>query len=178
MSTYFGEIRQVGYVVRDIRAAMRDWIETFGVGPWYFSEKVMFRTFRYKGTPYPIEIALAMANSGGLQIELIQQLNDVPSMYVDFLERNGPGLQHVSSWPDDYGGVRSRALARGLKIAQDGESERGAFVYFDNEFHPGTVMELSEQTETRRRVFDTIRQAAVGWSGDRPIRSMSEIKLD
>ena len=32
MSRIFGEITQLGYVVRDIRAAMDRWIET-GVGP-------------------------------------------------------------------------------------------------------------------------------------------------
>ena len=33
MSQRFGEIRQMGYVVRDIEAAMKHWIETLGVGP-------------------------------------------------------------------------------------------------------------------------------------------------
>ena len=35
MSRIFGEIIQNGYVVRDIAAAMRHWIEVLGVGPCF-----------------------------------------------------------------------------------------------------------------------------------------------
>ena len=33
MSRFFGQIRQAGYVVRDIEASMAYWSETLGVGP-------------------------------------------------------------------------------------------------------------------------------------------------
>jgi len=33
MSRIFGAVCQNGYVVRDIQAAMRHWIEVIGVGP-------------------------------------------------------------------------------------------------------------------------------------------------
>lgn len=35
MSRLFGDAIQNGYVVRDIDAAMRHWIDVLGVGPWY-----------------------------------------------------------------------------------------------------------------------------------------------
>jgi hypothetical protein len=33
MSRLFGDMRQVGIVVRDIEAAMRHWVEVCGIGP-------------------------------------------------------------------------------------------------------------------------------------------------
>lgn len=35
MSRFFGEIRQLGYVVPDIEAAMGHWSSKLGVAPWY-----------------------------------------------------------------------------------------------------------------------------------------------
>ena len=43
-------------------------------------------------------------------------------------------------------------------------------MYFLNEGHPGTVIEMAELTPTRRRIFDAVREAAVGWDDLDPIR--------
>jgi len=43
-------------------------------------------------------------------------------------------------------------------------------VYFLNEGHPGTVIEMAELTPMRRRIFDAVREAAVDWEGSDPIR--------
>lgn len=46
--------------------------------------------------------SIALANSGPLQIELIQQRNDAPSMYRDFLAEGHEGLQYVAYWTEDF----------------------------------------------------------------------------
>ena len=51
-----------------------------------------------------------------------------------------------------------------------GETPRGPFVYFLNEGHPGTVIEMAELTPTRRRIFDAVREAAIDWDGSDPVR--------
>jgi hypothetical protein len=43
--------------------------------------------------------------------------------------------------------------------------------YFRNEGHPGTVIEMAHATPMRRRIFDAVREAAVGWDGRDPIRT-------
>jgi hypothetical protein len=96
MSRFFGAITQNGYVVHDIAAAMRHWIEVLGVGPWFYVEHTPIEDFQYQGHPSPIDVSIALANSGPLQIELIQQRNDAPSMYRDFLAAGHEGLQHIA----------------------------------------------------------------------------------
>jgi hypothetical protein len=86
MSRLFGNVIQNGCVVRDIATAMRHWIEVLGVGPWFYIEHLPVPDFQYKGQPSPVDISRALANSGALQIELIQQCNDTPSLYLDFLQ--------------------------------------------------------------------------------------------
>jgi hypothetical protein len=85
MSRLFGPMRQVGIVVRDIEKAMRHWVEVCGVGPWFYAEQLPMDEFRYKGRIYDLKVSIALANSGDVQLELIQQRNDVPSLYSDFL---------------------------------------------------------------------------------------------
>ena len=45
MSRFFGEIRQVAYLVPDIEAAMDHWANTLGVGPWYYNPRVPIRNY-------------------------------------------------------------------------------------------------------------------------------------
>lgn len=96
MSRFFGEIRQLGYVVPDIEAAMRYRSETLGVGPWFYNPKVPIQNYRYRGEAYAPHNSVALANSGYVQVELIQTRNDVPSMYRDFQQAGRTGLQHVA----------------------------------------------------------------------------------
>ena len=116
MSRLFGPMRQVGIVVRDIERAMRHWVEVCGIGPWFYAERLPLTEFRYKGQVYDINMSVALANSGDVQLELIQQRCDSPSLYRDFLNAGHEGMQHWSSWPVNYHEIRQRALASGWEI--------------------------------------------------------------
>ena len=86
MSRLFGPLRQMGYVVLDVEAAMKHWVEVCGVGPWFYAERLPLTAFTYAGKRYDdIHVSIGLANSGDMQIELIQQRSDHPSMYRDFL---------------------------------------------------------------------------------------------
>jgi hypothetical protein len=172
MSRMFGKVCQNGYVVRDIEAALRHWTEVLGVGPFYYIERVKMDWFRYGGLPSEPEVSIALANTGDLQIELIQQRNDAPSMYRDFLNAGREGLQHMSYWTMDYERELTRFLNLGYRVGQEGQigGEQGRFAYFSTETHPGTVIEISDISGPKGAFFERIRKAAEDWDGARPIR--------
>lgn len=172
MSRIFGKVCQNGYVVRDIEAAMKHWTEVLGVGPFYYIERVQMDWFRYRGEPSGPAVSIALANTGDLQIELIQQRNDAPSMYRDFLAAGREGLQHMSYWTTNYQADCDRIVGLGYRIGQEGQigGPDGRFVYFDTEAHPGTVIEVSDISGGKGRFFDHIRKAAAQWDGAGPIR--------
>lgn len=174
MSRFFGEIRQNGYVVRDIEAAMKHWTEVLGVGPFFYLEKAPIENFRYYGEPSEMLASIALANSGPLQIELIQQRNGAPSMYRDFLEAGHEGLQHVAYWTKDFDRDFDRAMELGYTVGQSGEvgGPEGRMVYFATEAHPGTVVELSEISGPKGRTFEMIAKKARAWDGSDPIRRL------
>ena len=172
MSRFFGKVCQNGYVVRDIEAALKHWTEVMGVGPFYYIDRVKCDWFTYRGEPSPVEMSIALGNTGALQIELIQQRNDAPSMYMDFLNAGREGLQHMSWWTTDYQAAYDRAIAAGFKVGHEGQigGPQGRFVYFDTETHPGTVIEMSDISGAKGKFFEHIRKAAIGWDGTDPIR--------
>lgn len=171
MSRHFGNIAQIGYVVRDIHAAMDHWVAS-GVGPWFFIEEVKTDYFRYRGVDSPMRMSVALANSGDVQLELIQVTNDAPSMYRDFLDSGHEGAQHVAYWTTDFQTLLDDTLARGYRIGQEGSigGPQGRFAYFEHEDVPGTVIEISDVSGPKGKTFARIREAARTWDGTDPIR--------
>lgn len=172
MSRIFGKVCQNGYVVKDIDAALDHWINVLGVGPWYYMKTIKTDYFNYKGKPSNVEMSIALANTGDLQIELIQQRNDAPSMYKDFLDAGHEGLQHMSYWTHDYQSMYDKALSLSYRVGHEGQigGEQGRFAYFDTETHPGTVIEISDISGTKGPFFERIRQKAENWDGSNPIK--------
>lgn len=172
MSRDLGVIRQNGYVVRDIESAMRHWVDVIGVGPWYWIRKVELDWFRHRGEDSSPDISIALANSGPLQIELIEQRNDAPSMYREFLDAGHEGLQHVAFWTTEYRTLYDGLVADGYRVGHEGQigGEDGRFAYFDSKGHPGSVVEISDVSGGKGRFFDHIREVASTWDGSEPIR--------
>ncbi len=171
MSKFLGEIRQLGYVVPDIEAAMDHWSKTMGVGPWYYNPKVPIEDYTYEGKSYEVHNSVALANSGFVQVELIQTRNDAPSMYRDFTQAGHVGLQHVAYWTERFDQDLETMLSQGFQVKMSGKvGEQGRFVYFDKEMHPGTVIELSEVVGPKGRLFKTIYEASLDWDGSDPVR--------
>lgn len=175
MSRIFGNVRQNGYVVRDIHATMKHWIDVVGVGPWYFIESVKTDWFTHRGAPSAMTMSIALANSGDLQIELIQQTNDAPSLYKEFLDAGHEGLQHVAYWSRDYQALYDKALGLGYAVGHEGQigGPQGRFAYFDTGVHPGTVVEISDISGPKGQFFDHIRRVAADWDGSDPIRTVA-----
>lgn len=176
MSRFLGEIRQLGYVVEDIEAAMDYWAKTMGVGPWFYNPKVPIEDYHYDGKNHAVHNSVALANAGFIQIELIQPRNDAPSMYRDFLRAGHTGLQHVAYWTEHFERDLTTMQANGFAVKMGGQvGNNGRFVYFDRQSHPGTVIELSEVAGPKGRMFATIREASVNWDGSDPVRAFPSL---
>jgi hypothetical protein len=173
MSTLFGAARQVGYVVKDIEKAMAHWA-ALGVGPWFYKEAVGSTEFRYYGQPSRLpRLSIALANSGELQIELIQQRCDAPTLYLDTLHRNGECAQHIAYWTmDRFDAMCAQLLSQGYLEGHAGRmgTQRGRFAYFVHPELPSAMIEISESTGGKAEYFEQIRQASLGWDGSQPIR--------
>jgi Glyoxalase/Bleomycin resistance protein/Dioxygenase superfamily len=171
-----GPIRQMAFVVADIEAAMFHWTSIMGIGPFFYIRKVPTESFRFRNASSPIELSIALSQSGPMQIELIQQRNAAPSLFGEFRQLGLEGLHHVAFWTSNFDEELKRFVARGFRVvqtAQSGPDGRNAF--FDKEHHPGTVIELSETSGAKGRFFQYIASCAADWDGTDPIRSVNDL---
>jgi hypothetical protein len=166
----FGPLRQIGYVVGDIEAAMRHWVDVCGVGPWFYFDRYTVSDWHYRGRPVgEINVSVALANWGELQVELIQQRCNTPSQFRDFLAAGRDGIQHWAVWPENYDEMLARALAAGFEVEQNGATPRGRAAFLARPEAPDTVVELSETGQARLDFAARIRDAARDWDGSNPI---------
>jgi catechol 2,3-dioxygenase-like lactoylglutathione lyase family enzyme len=151
-NSLFRETAQVCIVTRDLDALMRTYVEHLGIGPWWVQEyrapELTDAVFR--GRPGTFSMRLALAWTGRLNWELIQPL-DGPSIYHEFLDARGEGMQHVGVLLDDMGmswdECHAAFRARGMEPIQEGCWGGVRFCYFDTEGPARIVFEVIDRPE-------------------------------
>ena len=158
-------VDQLGFVVRDMDAAISYWNERMGVGPFIVNTREM-AGLTYRGEPTQVEAKFTSACAGEIYIELIQQLNDGKSVYRDFLDSGQEGLQHLGYFTYDYDNDYRACLESGLVVVQEGPSRHDAatrFAYFEAPDEKGPQIELIGMSLTKRARFGALRQRSEQW---------------
>lgn len=174
MSTLFGPIVQNAYVVRDLESAAAHWASKLGVGPFYAMEHVAFGPTYFRGAPLTLDMSVAIAQWGEIQIELITQHDASPSIYTEFAATHGEGMQHVGVMTPSLDEHLDRLRPRGIEPVQWGATEAGMrFAYVDTDLHPGCMVELIESGPAVEAFFAMVRKGAGRWDGTRPLRRLT-----
>jgi Glyoxalase/Bleomycin resistance protein/Dioxygenase superfamily len=172
MERLFGPVMQNGFVVDDLAAAIDHWTRVMRVGPFFLFERIAFAECWYRGHPATdIDLTVAIAYWGDMQIELIQQRNEVPSIYTDFHARKGSGLQHMGVITDSVERDLELLEREGIQPIQHGRTIAGMrFAYVATDYHPGGMVELIEAGPQGLSFFEKMRIAAKAWDGSVPVR--------
>ncbi|MCX7847571.1 MAG: VOC family protein [bacterium] len=161
-------IAQIAIIVPDLDAAVRNYWERFGVGPWhiYTYGKPLVKRMTRNGKPTEYRMRVALANVGAMRIELIQPLEG-DTVYAEFVKKHGYGVHHIGVLTNDMQRALEQARACGLVMTQDGAGfgpdDDGHYAYLDTENLIGTTLELIERPKRRNppeRIFPPPEQAA------------------
>ncbi|MGE3248474.1 MAG: VOC family protein [Beijerinckiaceae bacterium] len=164
-------IIQTAFVVEDIRKEMDTLTRHLGIGPWFLRERGRFAVQTYRGQPTEVELAIAMGYCGSMQYELIQQLNDVPSVYMDVVKQRGYGLHHFGYAVNDYRLGCAKYRDAGYELVYEAEVTGGAKVgYFDTLAVLPAMVEVIQMTPASEANFTKFYHASVGWDGSDPVR--------
>jgi hypothetical protein len=174
----FTTIHQIAFVVADIDAAMAQW-NAIGVGPFFIKRRLEFASFQYYGIaqPSPI-ISIALAHTGSVQIEIIQQHDDLESVYKDYLTAADQSVpQHVASWctTDECATRCTEVLNAGGECAQTCTiASTGTQLAYFSRGNAAVMFEIADLRDFRhqRRVQD-IEDAARTWDGRDPVREVT-----
>ncbi|MEM9623241.1 MAG: VOC family protein [Pseudomonadota bacterium] len=165
-----GSISQVAYVVQDLDATLAHWVDVLRVGPFFIFDHAEIEHQRYRGGPSDIDVTLAVANSGDIQIELIYCEDDAPSVYREFLDAGRSGVHHVGLMPEDYAATCAAYLALGHAAAFECRIAGTDLVYFDTVAALGHFTELWDRSDSFIAFQQHVKSAAYHWDGSNPVR--------
>lgn len=171
-ATQLPAIRQVAYVVGDVDEALEHWVEVVGVAPFFLYRNLELAECHYDGDAITLELSVALGQSGAVQVELIQQHGDTPSIYLG--ETSGKA-HHLALWTRDYDNVVAAYRAQGLRHLQWGSASGAAderFVYFAPE-GPGPIVEVVEVLDRKTQMYAEIAEAARVYDGSQPVREVT-----
>jgi hypothetical protein len=167
---------QLGFVVPNIEAAVAHWA-SIGVGPFFLLDHIQFGRCHFRGKPLEIDLSVAVGQWGSVQVELIHQHCDTPSIYTTFDGSARGGLQHMGVMTDSVADSLTRLAERKVEPVQAGETANGIrFAYVNTDAlpgaHPGGMIELIERGPAIDGFFGLVRKAAVDWDGRDPLRRL------
>ena len=164
-------IMQMAWVVEDIHRAMEEWIDTLHVGPWFLLDSFTGGNPVYRGEPSRAAVALAMSFSGHMNVELIQPLDDHPSVYRELIQARGYGFHHWGVASRDVESDVAQYEKRGFRQAfRAGVPTGGDVVYLDSAGAVPGFVELIPVNPLMERAFSAFYAASMAWDGANRIR--------
>ncbi|MBV8134286.1 MAG: VOC family protein [Deltaproteobacteria bacterium] len=168
-----GDIMQMAYVPGDCEKALKFWTRTIGAGPFFSLEHVKLEHTRYRGEPVEIDFSIMLGYWGDMQIELIRQHNQAPSIFKDWRDEDREGLHHVCVLVDDMKAARGVCAAMGGTVLQEALVPGGGeVIYLDPGDGPGSLVELLNPAPGTREFFKMMREAHRSWDGTEAVRSL------
>lgn len=175
MTKRLGPIMQIAYVVEDLDEAVAHWAGVLGTGPFFVLRHMEYQANEYRGENCTADVSLAFAYSGDMNIELIQQHNDAPSVFRDFIEKHGFGQQHVAVMSDDLEADHRWLGEQGIALVQRLVNGNGTqTMFFETALHGGAMLELIERSPATDAAFAYMKQAAADWDGKSPVAAIPQ----
>jgi hypothetical protein len=163
-------IFQNAWVVPDVEQACLRWVSDMGVGPFFVSEyRDAFTDMTYRGEPAKLDMVVALAQAGNVQIELIQPLVE-RCAYRDSVPAGEIGFHHMCVWTHDIKADTAYFEQLGYATANRGRVGGVDFAYYDTRALMGCMLEVVSHDDGVVERFAQIAAAAQGWDGRDPIR--------
>lgn len=168
-----GPIYQICFVVPDLAEAIEEWTSTKRAGPFFLFEHFDFADPSYKGQAVAPDVSLALGYSGDLNIELIQQHDETPSVYRDMIETRGYGFHHFARLTSDIDRSIADMESQDSPCVFSGKFEPDTrFAYCDSRSGLGCFTEFVEFNEAVDGLLALMQDAAKDWDGSDPVRSL------
>ena len=166
---------QLGFVVDDLLVAAQRWVTVFGVGPFHIMPRVK-NVCRYRGSDATVDIHIGVAQAGPVQIELIQDFTDGPTVFGDLRDRhgsNGSGFHQLCTVTRDYDAKKAHYEGLGYELACEFTSPGQRVAFFDTMDDFGFFTEVAEEKPSFQVNLARISQTCAEWDGTDPIRILT-----
>jgi hypothetical protein len=160
---------QIGHVVDDVLVAAARWARTFGIGPFHVLP-IVEQQATYGGEIRTARIQVAVAQAGPVQIELIQQHCDTPTIFTEWSRGGTSAFHQIATLTSDYDGKTAHFRALGYSLAA--ESVAGGFrvAYVDTVADFGFYTEVVDAPPGFVDQVRAISDTCAAWDGNDPVR--------
>jgi len=149
---------QNAYVVTDLDEAIKRFTREAGYGPWLVSRHVKLPRVLYRGNEAELDMSAAFTQAGDVQIELICQHNDGPSVYRDLYPKGTGGFHHTAMFVPDYEEAIRAYEDAGYPCAAYFElPDNGSACYMDTSPLLGHMIELYRDTQGIHDLYGAVR---------------------
>jgi methylmalonyl-CoA/ethylmalonyl-CoA epimerase len=147
----FTSVFQVAVVVNDLDEAVRRYADGYGISPWRMYRVLRSdRQMEVREEPRETAFRYALCDLGPMNWELIQPLDDT-SIFAEFLQRHGEGVQHVAFTTEDPKAMIEHVRGRragGVGVLQSGIARSGdgelTYTFLNTDDDLGVTAELLE----------------------------------
>jgi len=161
---------QNAFVVRDLDQALGHWL-SMGVGPFYRRDHAAYVSAHYHGKPIQPDYSIALAYWGDMQIELIAQNCQTPSVYREFLDEGHEGFHHNLVIVPDLEAFRRAIPDTPYELLSEVSLGPGTGVfYLRGKEYRWPLVEVGHLDPAVFDFFDTMKRASENWDGSNPIR--------
>ncbi len=172
-----GEYRmfQLGFVVNDLLEAATHWVRVFGVGPFHIMPRTK-NACTYRGMQSCVDMHIGVTQVGPVQIELIQDFTDGPSVFRDMRDLHGNrefGFHQCSTLTRDYDGKKAHYEQLGYDLACEFTTPGQRVAFFDTVEDFGFFTEVVEEKPSFQANLSKISRTCAEWDGTDPIRILT-----
>ncbi|MFV0643881.1 MAG: VOC family protein, partial [Sphingomonadaceae bacterium] len=135
-------------------------------GPFVIRRHISMPTVRYRGEDTRLSISAAHAQSGGIQIELVQQHGEEASTFRDMYRSDETGLHHSAVWPASYEQMVQHYERLGCAVTTElltAEGRGAAFV--DARKLLGHMVEIYRPADSLGKLYEWVADVAHNWDG-------------
>jgi len=168
-----GELRffQLGFLVDGLVAAAQRWASVHGVGPFHVLPRIE-AACTYRGAATVLDLQIAVAQAGPVQIELIEQFCDRPSVYRE-LAGAGERFHQVCTVTSGYDAKQAHYERQGYDLVSEMQAGAGRVGFYDTLRDFGFFTEVVEATPTFLAQVTKIAQTCAAWDGTDPVRLLT-----
>ena len=169
-----GEFRffQLGFVVDDLLSAAERWVRVHGVGPFHVLPRSETKC-SYRGVESTLDMQVGVAQAGPVQVELIQQFCDRPSIFRELFAKGESGFHQLCTVTSDYEGKKAHYERLGYDIASEIDTKSRRVAYFDTASDFGFITEVIEHSARFLGELTKIAETCSSWDGTDPIRLLT-----
>lgn len=169
-----GRLFQLAYMAEDFDDTLARW-NAIGVGPFYAFRGVPLKNIEFRGQITELNIDIAFSYWGDIQIEIIRQNNDQPSIYLDWQKQRKQEIHHLGVMVNDMAAAQAHLENNGYKIVYHKLAEgHGEFTYVQSPDSP-VLFELITHEPGEAAGFVRLHAEVENWDGSRPVRDFTEL---